>query len=214
MSNNWNPNPPNHRLNRVGGVKKRTPPVQQRAKDQDVEELATKVKCAEHLIEYYVPRGDKSRCPMCAMQRSYDDVRAELISRTNELKVASAELTKLKVQVELGSAIKSALEILGDEDYAWLKVQMYQYKIDKSVILKPTHGNLEGGKRLKRGEKMPANGFMTLPRHGDPEAHLATSIGGLAMAEYLDEAINRFGSAQGMGLMLKAWWKALPGGQS
>jgi hypothetical protein len=82
------------------------------------------------------------------------------------------------------------------------------------VALKVTHGKPAAGKRIKRGEKLPPNGFMALPRKGDPEGHLATSIGGLAMAEYLDEAITTHGSAMAMGIMLKAWWKVLPGAQS
>jgi hypothetical protein len=150
---------------------------------------------------------------MCILEDKYERVRAELVARRNELKVASGQLTRLQTQVDLQSAMRAAIDILDDNDFAWLKVQMYQYKIDKSVMLKATHGKVAGGARLKRGEKLPANGFMTVPRTGDPEAHSATSLGGLAMANYLDEAITCFGSAQAMGIMLRAWWKALPGAQ-
>jgi hypothetical protein len=148
---------------------------------------------------------------MCALERDYDEVRAELLAKRNELKVAQGQLARLQVQADVQSAIRAAIPALDDNDFAWLKVQMYQYKIDKSVMLKPTHGQRVGGARLKRGQKLPPNGFMTVPKRGDPEAHAATSLGGLAMAEYLDEAITCFGSAQAMGVMLKAWWKALPG---
>ena len=193
---------------------RRVRPAQARTEKQDMPEYATRLACSHHLIEYYVPHGTSSRCPMCDLGKQYDDVRARVIALENELKIATNQVEKYKEQVEVQTAMRSALEILDDNDYEWLKVQMYQYKMDKSVTLKPTHGKLATGKRIKRGAKLPVNGFMTVPRRGDPEAHLATSIGGIAMAEYLDEALTCFGSAQAMGIMLKAWWKALPGGQT
>jgi hypothetical protein len=161
-----------------------------------------------------VTHVDKPSCPVCAIEEKYIDLRGDYAGIANENDRLRAEVQTLKAQLEIGTAIRSALEILGDDDYAWLKVQLYQYKVDKSVVLKPTHGRLENGKKLKRGQKMPANGFMAIPRKGDPEAHLCTSLGGIAMAGYFDEAVTCYGSAQGMGIMLKAWWTALPGAQS
>jgi len=193
---------------------RRTSSAQGRTAEQDAEPYATKHQCSAHLIEYYVAAGERVQCPLCFIERDYDEVRAQLLARENEIKIAAGELSKLRVQVEVLVAMRAAIEVLDDNDYGWLKLQMYQYKIDKSVMLKPTHGKVSGGKRIKRGDKLPPNGFMTVPKRGDPEAHQATSLGGLAMAEYLDEAITCFGSAQAMGIMLKAWWKALPGAQS
>lgn len=197
-----------------GGARRRATSEQGRTAEQDAEPYATRHKCSTHLIEYYAPSGKRARCPQCMMERDYDEMKAQLIARENELKIATNELNRLRVQVDVLGAIRAAIDALDDNDYLWLKLQMYQYKIDKSVMLKATHGKVAGGKRLKRGDKLPPNGFMTVPKHGDPEAHQATSLGGLAMAEYLDEAITCFGSAQAMGIMLRAWWKALPGAQS
>lgn len=185
--------------------------TQNLASKQDIS-FATRHQCDHHLIEYYTGKGDVPRCPMCAMERDLDEARVNLLSMSNELEMTRSRLKHLEVQVNLQAAIRSAIEVLDDNDYEWLKTQMYLYKLDKSVSLKPTHGKLANGRRLKRGEKMPPNGFMAIPRHGDPEGHLATSVGGLAIAEYLDEALTSYGSAQTMGLMLKAWWKVLPGG--
>lgn len=148
---------------------------------------------------------------MCVMERDHQAQANELHKYRNEVRMMAEQLKMLHLQVDLSAAIRAAIPTLDDDDYAWLKVQMYRYKIDKSVVLKTTHGRLAGGKRLKRGEALPVNGFMAIPRQGDPEAHLATSIGGLAIAGYLDEALGAHGSAQAMGLMLKAWWRALPG---
>lgn len=182
--------------------------------EQDVKSYATKYRCDQHLVDYYIPHGDVQRCPMCALEQKYDDVRAQVVQLDAELKTTTAQLDRYRVQVDLQTAIRSAIELLDDADYAWLKLQMYQYKVDKSVTLKVTHGKLPAGKRIARGDKLPANGFMALPRDGDPDGHICSSIGGVAMAEYLDEALTRVGSAQAMGIMLKAWWKALPGAQT
>ena len=182
--------------------------------EQDVRVFATKYRCDLHLVDYYIPHGDVKRCPMCGMEKNYDDARAAVIQLEAELKVATSQLERLRVQVDIQTAIRSAIEVLDDYDYSWLKLQMYQYKVDKSVTLKVTHGKLPAGKRIPRGDKMPANGFIVMPRNGDPEGHVCTSIGGVAMAEYFDEALTTVGSAQAMGIMLKAWWKALPGAQS
>lgn len=212
--NQPNPTPRGVRLNTTGGVRQRAggATVQKRAAEQDAEPYATKNSCTGHQIDYYTAVGDRTRCPLCVMERDFDETKAQLLVAQNHLENAQNKLKKIEPQVSLQSAIRQAIEILEDDDYLWLKTQMYQYKIDKSVSLKATHGKLAGGRRVRRGEKLPANGFMSLPRHGDPEGYLATSLGGLAMAEYLDEAISCYGSAQAMGIMLKAWWTVLPGG--
>jgi len=204
---------PRTRPGAPGGTRGRPSSAQGRTVEQDAEPYATKNKCSTHLIEYYTPNGERARCPQCEMERDYDEMRAQLFARENELKITSKELERLRVQVEVLSAIRAAIGALDDNDYLWLKLQMYQYKIDKSVTLKTIHGKV-GGKRVRRGDKLSPVGFMTVPKYGDPEAHQATSFGGLAMAEYLDEAITCFGAAQAMGIMLKAWWKALPGARS
>lgn len=199
----------------LGGVRVRQPNIQTRVGD---EPFGAKVRCEAHLIEYYqhesadaaVRRG----CPMCALEGVHDQVRAALVATEEQLRAARNELNRLKPVVDVQSAIRSAIELLDDHDYEWLKVQMYLYKLDRSVMLKPTHGKRVGGQRVRRGAKLPPNGFMAVPKAGEPEAHLVTSVGGVVIAECLDEAITCFGPQQAMGLMLKAWWKALPGGQA
>ena len=184
---------------------------QTRTPEQDMADLKMeKLRCAAHLIEYYLGQDDRKVCPMCELEHKMDDLKVMAIEANGQIKALQEENDRLRVQVEIGAAIKSAISLLGDDDYSWLKVQMYQYKIDKSVQLKAVH---TGGAATGRGEKPQATGFMAIPRAGNPEAYMATSIGGVAMAGYLDEALTCYGPAQGMGIMLKAWWQALPGGQ-
>lgn len=186
-----------------------TPRAQKTVATQD-SDFAVKRQCEFHLIEYY--SNMEPRCPMCQSDQVLDQAKQRLVALERENESMRNQLQRLQVQVNLTSAIREAIGILDDRDYVWLKTQMYQYKIDKSVSLKPTHGQIKGGRRLRRGEHLPVNGFMTVPRRGDPEAHMASSIGGIAMAEYLEEAINTAGIASAMGTMLKAWVAVLPGG--
>lgn len=180
--------------------------LQGRHKDQDAEPYATKHACANHQVTYYVPTQTSSTCPVCEAELEIERLRATLTQSQNELVRTQSQLEKLQPQLDIISAIKNALEVTDQGDLMWLKVQMYQYKIDKSVSLKVTHG------RLGRGKKdLPPNGFMAIPRHGEPEAHTCTSMGGLAIAEYFEESTNVIGSAQTMGLLLRAMWRVLPG---
>lgn len=173
------------------------------------------MSCSNHHVTYYRAAGTADTCPVCRLEGGYEGLLAENQKLRNELSLAVGELRRLKPQVDLTTAIRSALEIIGDDDFRWLKAQMYQYRQDKSVTLKVTHGTPAGAKKKpKRGEKLPSNGFIAIPRQGDPEGYACTSLGGLAIAEYFDEACTVIGSAQAMGLMLKAMWKTLPGAQS
>jgi hypothetical protein len=208
-------NPKQARKASGGATRQRTRAVQaaKAETEQDMSAYGTKMACSQHLIEYYEPHGSKAGCPMCGMERGVDDLKVEILGLRQQLGQAEEKARRLESLNNVVTAMREAIEVLDDNDYLWLKTKLYQYKIDKSVTLKPTHGQLEGGRRIRRGETLPPNGFMAMPRKGDPEAHLATSIGGLAMAEYLEEAIRVFGAGQAMGHMLRAWWKVLPGAQ-
>lgn len=165
-------------------------------------------KCDKCRITYPVPTGEMAKCPLCQMERAYDEARVEVLQLRNELEVVNNRLSRAEREVNLQSAIRAAIEVCDEADYLWLKTQVYQYKIDKSVVLKPTKGRIAG---QKQGQRMEVNGFMTVPRKGDPEAHACTSMGGLAIAGYLDEAVAAVGGAQAMAVMLRAWYKHLPG---
>lgn len=177
--------------------------------DPAVRAFASKYECDKCKISYHVPAGAMAKCPLCAAQREIDELKVELLQLTNQAKALAPRIAQLEAQVNLQNAIRAAIEVCDQDDYLWLKTVLYQYKIDKSVSLKATHGKVAGATGRSRRDQ--ANGFMTVPRQGDPEAHIARSMGGLAIAEYLDEAISTAGSAQAMGIMLKAWWKHLPG---
>lgn len=193
-----------------GAAHTRQAAVQGRHSDQDAEPYATRFTCATHQVTYYVSRGDKQHCPVCSLEDQNTRFRAEISRLYNELQATTNQLERLRPQVDLQSAMKQALEVVDHDDLMWLKTQMYQYRLDKSVTLKVTHGRIAGNRTKPKGN-LPPNGFMAMPRRGDPEAYACRSIGGIALAEYFDEAVHTVGSAQAMGLLLKAMWTVLPG---
>ncbi len=176
--------------------------------DEAMRAHGMKHTCDKCQITYAVPTGDLAKCPACSLERVVDEQKVEILQLRNELKMATDRLVRAEREVNLQSAMRAAIELCDENDYAWLKTQMYQYKIDKSVILKPTHGRIAG---QKSGQRMEVNGFMAVPRKGDPEAHGCTSMGGLAIAGYFDEAVASVGGAAAMATMLRAWYKYLPG---
>lgn len=189
--------------------------LQAKNKEQDVEPYATRMSCSKHQVTYYRPASSTLGCPVCKLEDRVGALDRDNTTLRNKLEMVTGELNRLKPQLDLTSAIRSALEIMGDDDFQWLKAQMYQYREDKSVSLKVTHGRPASAKRkIKRGEALPANGFIAMRRNDEPEGYACTSLGGLAIAGYFDEACATVGSAQAMGLLLKAMWKTLPGARS
>lgn len=192
-------------------LRTRTSTLQARHGEQDNLPYATKYSCSTHLVSYYAPVNSPVHCPVCALEEEVEQVRTRYQTLANELEMARNKLERLQPQVDLVTAMRGALEVTEKDDLVWLKTQMYQYKIDKSVTLKVTHGKIAGSKRRRRADTERPNGFMALPRGGEPEGYLCTSIGGLAIADYFDEALHTVGSAQAMGMLLKAMWQVLPG---
>ena len=178
--------------------------MQAKHNDQDASKLATKFSCSEHAITYYMPNGTKALCPACDADRILAEMRKALDEVNNKNRMLHDENQRLRVQVDLVQAIRDAVEVTGTEDLMFLKTVLYQWKIDRSIALKVTHGR-------KKSRSAAPNGFIAMPRGGEPEGYACTSIGGLAIAEYFEEAVNTVGSAQAMILLVRAMAKLLPG---
>lgn len=178
--------------------------------EQDALPFGEKYACATHQISYYRIKGtpQQQRCPVCESDTKIEDLLVEMKDLKNQLSLAQESVLRLQPEVDLLSAIRETLDVLGEEDRLWLKTQLYQYKLDRSVTLHVTHGRPVGA---RSGSKNRANGFMAIPITGEPEAYPCTSIGGLAIANYCDEAISSMGSAKTMALLMRAMWRYLPG---
>lgn len=181
----------------------RQPTMQARLKEQD-SKLATRYSCSTHAITYHTT-DRKPLCPMCDLENHTVDVQESLKKLANQVELLHAENKRLRTQVDLVDAMREAIDIIGRDDLMFLKTVLYQWKIDRSIALKVTHG------ASRQSRKRAPNGFIAMPRDGDPLGYACTSLGGLAMAEYLEEAINTVGSAQAMVLLVRAMARHLPG---
>lgn len=183
--------------------------VKHKKDEQDVEPFATKYSCATHQVTYYVPVNRKAGCPVCELDGEVAFLRDLAKKYENEITMLRAANQRMDVEVNVSAAMVNAMETLDEADRMWLKEQLYQYKLDKSVVLKVTHGAPQG--RSRRRDMKTPNGFIAMRRKGDPEGHVCSSIGGLALARYYEEASTTYGAQTAMDLMIKALWKFLPG---
>lgn len=197
-------------IQKVVGARKPSLQVKHGKAEQDVEPYATKYSCANHQVTYYVPanKRDKS-CPVCELEAEVHLQRDMILKYESEITMLRRTNERMSAEVDLTSAMKGAVETLDIEDKIWLKEMLYQYKLDRSVVLKVTHGSPSG--KSRRRDMKTANGFIAVKRKGDPEGHTCTSIGGLALARYYAEACTTYGAAAAMDLMIKALWEFLPG---
>lgn len=159
--------------------------------------------CGIHDLTYKAVRAG---CPACQADRDVSEMRQALMETRNALDRLTDEHNRMRVQVDIVSAIREAAQILDDEDLAFFKAVLYEWRDTKSVGLKTTHGA-----RNKKREQPAANGFIVMPRQGDPYGHVCSSMGGLAIASYFDEATNTVGPAKAMEFLVKGMAMHLPG---
>jgi hypothetical protein len=161
--------------------------------------------CGIHKVTYM---AFKAGCPVCHAEREIEQMRAALQEVKGKMEVLTSENLKLRTQVDIVTAMREAALLLDDNDLEFFKVTLYQWRDEKSLGLKTTHG---ARMKQRKGEPLPANGFIVMPRAGDPYGHVCSSIGGVAIAEYFDEATNTVGSAQAMAFLVKGLAHQLPG---
>ncbi len=161
-------------------------------------------ECGIHSISY---KSERAGCPVCSAEREVQVMRRSLEQVQGQLEHAMTQIRALKVQTDIVSAIREAADTLGDDDLVFLKAVLYEWRDQKSVALKTTHGA-----RIKRRGPGQANGFIALPRRGEPYGHNCSSIGGVAIASYFDEATNTVGPAKAMEFLVKGLSEHLSGG--
>lgn len=195
--------------------------MQAKHKDQDTD-LATKYSCSNCRIVYYAAAAT---CPLCDAHSQMQEMRRALNEARTKLEAVTNANQRLKEAVDIGTAIRSASELLDDNDMVFLKTVLYQWKIDRSVKMKLTHeGALETGVSAanpafsrkgrgspKRYDQLHPNGFLAVYPDQDPAAHTCTSMGGLAIAEYYEEALHTVGMEPAMQLLLRGLAKLMPG---
>ena len=155
--------------------------------------------CGIHELFY---RASRPGCPACAAERDKQRMRESLQEVTSKLDIAMQELARLRVQTDIVAAIREAANLLDESDLAFLKATLYEWRDTKGVSLKVTRGGKRNG---------TPNGFIVIPRKGEPYGHSCSSMGGMAIAAYFDEATNSTGPAKAMEWLVKGMYAHLPG---
>lgn len=164
--------------------------------------------CGIHDITY---KAYKPGCPLCSSERENNQLRAAMKEARGKLEILHEQNQKLQLQVDIAYAIREAAELLDDDDMAFLKAVLYEWRDTKSIALKVTHGGAKTSTSRDKRKPMPPNGFIIMPRQGDPYGHICSSMGGLAIAEYFVEAQNSVGPAKAMELLVRGMSPYLPG---
>ena len=165
-------------------------------------------KCSRCMIMYSYVAGPNARkidpsCPLCTMEIKTEQMRLAMQNAIAKTEMLEKQNRELDGQVNISRNFKDALDLIGSDDRQFLKAVLYQWRIDKSVVLKVTHSQ----------EGRPS-GFIAEYRHRDPEGHTCSSIGGSAIAAYYEEALRTLGSAKAMQILLSAAQHLLPGATS
>lgn len=145
--------------------------------------------CGIHDLVY---RRVKPGCPACNLQRRLDEMTAERDRLEGDLVEMRGMANRVRAVADLGFAMSSATDLLNPADRTFLKAVLYQWRETKDVDLNVTEDR---------------RGFMT-----NTGSHQCSSVGGLAMVGFFDEAIMAFGRPVAMGMMQKAMGKHLAGG--
>lgn len=184
------------------------PALQGRAKDQDMRGKV-KYSCSECQIFYYLPEASKAVCPLCDEKRAMTQVRDALFQVTNANHELQNEMERLKVQVDTLTAMKTSLDVISVEDLTFIKSVVYRWQADRGkVAIKTTHA-LPSGRGKRRSSKI--DGFVAFFRGDEAEVHQCNSIGGLALAGYLEEAVALSGQIKAMEVLARAVLQHLKG---
>lgn len=182
--------------------------MQGRVKDQDIRGQV-KYSCSECQIFYYMPDGAKARCPLCEERQVVKGMRDAVFQMTNANHELQNELERLKVQVDTLTAMKTSLDLISMEDLTFIKSVVYRWQANRGhVAIKPTHG-IPSGRGKRRASKV--DGFVALFRDGEAEVHICNSVGGLALAGYLEEAVALGGQIKAMEVLARAVLQHLKG---
>lgn len=184
----------------------RTGSVVSRVNDPGNGGFTQKYACATCQITYEVPRGKISKCPLCVSRESEQQLRAALQEHRTRLERAINELNRLKPLLDLVVAMRSALEVTGPEDLTFLKSVGYRFRDNDSIRLKVLSG------RNKDNRTTPIGFVLDHMQARDPEVHKCTSIGGLALAGYVEQSMRTVGRHTTMQHLLHALNDHLTGG--
>lgn len=171
--------------------------LQMRRADQD-SNPGTKWTCSLCDITYRSVETSP-HCPMCEMFKEKTDLRRQMAELEAKVEDLEEQLSRATANVDFIVAVQNAADLLNPEDMAWLKSVLYRWRESKNMTLKTIDG--------RNGPK----GFLAEWRDGTSEQHIATSVGGVAIAGVLRDVSQGFGGNVGLMTIAKAMSQHLKG---
>lgn len=160
-------------------------------------------KCSRCVI-FYESVEPKPDCPLCKQEIKTAQALEALKNLTSKVELLEGQNREMDTRVNIESAIRSAADLLDENDRLFLKQVLYVFRQDRSVTLKVIHTTSTDGARR-------ATGFIAEWRGRDAEGHACSSIGGAAIAAAFEESTRTVGSAKAMQVLLRACQHLLPG---
>lgn len=168
--------------------------------------VGVQMRCTRCLISYDAVRASAAACPLCDAQKRMSALQEAVMSEKRRGDLLAEQLRRYRTEVDTTEAMRSALSLLSQDDLIFLKAALYHWRQDKHTQLRVTHGPLGGPGAPERGRKNApprANGFLLIPAHAEPEAHLCSSMGGVALAQYLDEVGRATSSNNALAMLMR-----------
>lgn len=164
--------------------------------------------CGAHKITYWSTRPG---CPLCEADRDIKRLRESTKQLAEENMYLREQLHAAHMQTDSVVGYRTASGLLDDDDRSFVKTVLYRVRDESSVSLRPMFAEREVRGRRQTEIKRIAVGFIVTPRDGDSYPHECTSIGGLAIADMFDEAVNSIGLSQATKNMVRGLADLLPG---
>lgn len=168
--------------------------------------------CGIHDITY---RAYRPGCPSCELERDRDQLRDAVQEISGKYESTKHALDTALAELDISRAIREAQDLMEDDDILFFKQVLYEYRDSKSTMLKvQTRPRMKTSKTTGRtypSKKRYPSGFMAIPKQGDPWIYWCNSIGGIAVAEYMNEAINSYGQVKAMDILCRGLSQMLPG---
>ena len=155
--------------------------------------------CSTCEIVYYT-RAVKGICPLCEQMQVTQQLREALFQVTNANHMLQNRVESLVVQVDQLEAMKMTFDVMGVEDFAFIKSVVYRWQANRNgVAIKAIHGAPVG-----KSKRAPVTGFVVMFRDAETEVHNCNSVGGMALAAYLEEAHGLYGQIKAMEALARA----------
>lgn len=164
--------------------------------------------CGIHNVTY---RAMKAGCPVCDIEKDLANNKRAVRELTGENRLLKEELRTARQNSDSISAFREAAGLLGEDDRAFFKTILYQWRDEKSISLRPMHEDRQIRDRNRLKEKRITVGFVVVPRVGAAYGYTCSSIGGLALADLFEETTNSGGSSEAMRLLVRGLADLLPG---